>query len=233
MKKSDHASSRRAAWRATARTARTTAPDADRPPPPRQQRPDEEQAGLDLDRRPERRADARARTASSSQRQPSANRRNRSGPTCPSLIAYRNGHDSPASRTIPAHRPRDGEDHDADRESGDREADPQPGRGRRGEQRRTAGSAGRRWAGSRTGRSRRRPGTTCRRAAGRRGPGPRPRGRRGSRSRASALRTRAIAATTRANTSDRDGGSSRRQRRRQAHGPPGRSGAADRRSGAR
>ncbi len=41
----------------------------------------------------------------SSQRQPTANARNSNGPTWPSLSAYRNGHDRPASSTI-THRVR-------------------------------------------------------------------------------------------------------------------------------
>ncbi len=43
---------------------------------------------------------APTRIGSSSQRQPMAKSRNRIGPTWPSLTAYANGHDSPASRTI-------------------------------------------------------------------------------------------------------------------------------------
>ena len=39
-------------------------------------------------------------TGRSRYRQPTAKRRNSSGPTCPSFTAYRNGHEHPASRTI-------------------------------------------------------------------------------------------------------------------------------------
>ena len=71
----------------------------------------------------------------SSQRQPMANVANRIGPTCPSLSAYTNGNDQPASRTIHQRMSRDtGRHGHADEERDERQADPGPRRGRRAEQ---------------------------------------------------------------------------------------------------
>ena len=53
--------------------------------PPGQQRPDQDEAGLELDGGPQRAASEPTRIGSSSQRQPIAKSRNRIGPTWPSL----------------------------------------------------------------------------------------------------------------------------------------------------
>ncbi len=189
VKKSDQASWPASTVASTARTARTPSPMTNARVRRVSRAHTSTSAGWILIAAPSAAAHPEHRWRRSMPAQPAANSANRIGPTCPSLSAYRNGHDSPARRTI-SHfvRLATGQHDHADRERGDREADPQPGRGRRAQQperQDQRNERGRVVEQAETARA------LERRVVGRlpvRAPGRRPRGRRGSRSPASARR---------------------------------------------